>query len=134
LLTYEKNGGTKMDIKGITKALMTYFEANTMGSGAKMREVFHDVAHIYGHNPDGTLGDMDMTAFVKLVDSSVDPSKPQPPPMDEIVSVAFTGENTAVVCVKVRFMDVLYTDILSLIRIGGKWFIISKLYSGEPIV
>ena len=123
-----------MDIDGVKKALEIYFEANTKGSGAKMKEVFHEEAFIYGYSPDGAFNARDLTKFAKVVDDTApDPTEGPFPPMDDIISIDFTGENTAAARVRVRVANNLYTDVLSFARINGKWCIVSKLYSGKPM-
>ena len=54
------------------------------------------------------------------------------PRHDEILSIDFTGENTAVARVKIRVEDTLYTDILSFLRLDGKWGVMAKVFAGVP--
>ena len=120
-----------MDSNEIKKVLQTYFDACNENCGDKMDSILHNAAHVYGHAEGGTLNDMDKEFFVDLIRSE------QPaedfPRADEILSIDFTGENTAIARVKLRVGNTLYTDILSLIRLEGKWMIISKLYSGQTV-
>jgi len=118
-----------MDTNEIKAALKVYFDACYEGNGDKAREVFHSAAHLYS-NRDGALGDIDLDAFVKIMSGSPAPDHPR---QEEILSVDFTGENTAVARVKIRVGHTLFTDILSFIRLDGKWSIISKVYSGVPV-
>jgi len=120
-----------MNEKEIKAVIQNYFDAGYESSGEKMAEVFHDVAHIYGHDENGALRDMDKDMFVKLVGSGPpDGQAPSYPRQDEILSIDFTGENTAVARLKLRVGNILFTDILSFMNISGKWVVISKLYSG----
>ena len=123
-----------MDGNEIKAVIQTYFDAGYECNGEKMREAFHGVAHIYGHDEGGTLNDMDKEAFIKLVESGK-PGMPESkyPRQEEIISIDFTGEDTAVARVKLRVGNIMFTDILSFMRLDGKWSIISKLYAGAPI-
>jgi len=120
-----------MDINEIKEALKVYFEANAKCSGAMMKEVFHESAYISGYRPDGIFKVRDINVFAGDIDKNA-PKTPDPSfvPMDEILSIDFTGDNTAVARVKVRVANILFTDVLSYARVDGKWLIISKLYSG----
>ena len=122
-----------MDSNKIKEVLQAYFDASYEGNREKMGTVFHDVAHIYGHGEGGALGDMDKAAFLKIIGTGA-PNEPKPdyPRQDEILSIDFTGENTAVARVKIRVGSIMFTDILSFMRLDGKWTVISKVYSGVP--
>jgi len=117
-----------MNTTEITELIRTYFDACYESNGAKMAEVFHPAAYIYGLDGSGTLIDMDRDAFVSVVGSQ----NTSFPRRNETLSIDFTGENTAVARVVVRVMDTVFTDILSMLRINGKWGVISKLFSGVP--
>jgi len=123
-----------MDSKEIKSVLQAYFDACYESDGKKMGSVFHSEAHVYGRGKDGALVDYDINSFKGVVDSC--------PPgtgisgfsrLDEVLSIDFTGEDAAVARVKVRVADTVYTDILSLINLGGEWKIISKLFSGVQL-
>ena len=124
-----------MDTSEIMTAIQTYFDACYFNSAEKRREVFHSAAHIYRRDNDGTLIDRDREQFItsKTLETS-GPQNTDFPRQDEIISIDFTGENTAVVRVKLRVKNILFTDILSFIYLDGKWTIISKLASGVPIM
>jgi len=123
-----------MKTSEIAAVIQTYFDASYEGSGEKMREVFHSAAHVYGHSGSGALNDMDKETFASLVESSNhDPNRSGYPRQEEILAIEFTGENTAVARVKLRVRDTAFTDVLSFIRIDGRWSIISKLLSGVPV-
>ena len=120
-----------MDSSEIKKVIQTYFDASFESSGEKMAHVFHDSAHIYGHGENGTLTDMPKEFFVNLVGTvNSDVPKPSYPRQDEIISIDFTGENTAIARVKLRVGRTLFTDMLCFMRLDGKWRVISKVYSG----
>jgi len=118
----------------IREVIQMYFDACYEGSGEKMSQVFHDAAHIYGHDENGAFNDMDKNFFVGLV-GSVRPDAPKPeyPRQNEILAIDFTGDNTAVARVKVRVFNTLFTDMLCFMRLDGKWSVISKVYSGVNI-
>jgi len=120
-----------MDANEIKKVIQAYFDTGYAADGEGMAEVFHDVAHLYSCGADGSLINWDKDFFVNIVGSS-EPGESEHgyPRYDEILSIDFTGENTAVARVKVRVKDNIYTDILSFLRLDGKWGIIAKVFTG----
>jgi len=117
-----------MSATEIKELIQTYFDACYESKGEEMAKVFHPAAHIYGLDESGTLIDMSRDIFMTVVGSQ----NVSFPRQNEILSIDFTGENTAVARVIVRVMNTVYTDILSFLRIDGKWGVISKLFSGVP--
>ena len=123
-----------MDSSRIKEVIQAYFDASYEGNAGKMGTVFHDAAHIYGHGENDALRDMDKAEFLKLVGMSAsNVPKPDYPRQDEILSIDFTGENTAVARVKLRVGTTLFTDILSFMRLDGDWCVIAKVLSGVPV-
>ena len=114
----------------IEQALQLYFDASYEGNPEKMRAAFHPSAHIYGHDTDGTLIDWSVDDFCALIAEGVSPKNAGQAREDAIVSIDFTGADTAVSRVKLRVGPTKYTDIISLIRLNGRWCIIAKLLSG----
>ena len=122
-----------MDSTGIKDVIQMYFDASFESSGEKMAQVFHDPAHIYGHGDNGALADMDKAFFVKLVGSPRPGPKLEYPRQDEVLSIDFTGEDTAVARVKLRVGNTLFTDMLCFMRLDNKWGVISKVFSGVQV-
>ena len=117
-----------MNEKEIKDALQIYFDSNNVSDESMMAEVFHDSAHLCQHGEDGKLLDWDKDFFMGVMASEKDAvAKSTFPIVNEILSIDFTSDKTAVARVKVNVLDAIYTDILSLICIDGRWWIISKL-------
>jgi len=123
-----------MDTTKIKAAAQTYLDACYESNCDKFREVFHDAAHIYGAGEKGELIDMTKNEFINFVESKKTPGyKPTFPRQEEILSIEFADEKTASVRLKVRIMNMMFSDSLSFMCLDGKWVIISKLYAGAPI-
>ena len=118
-----------MDSTAIKAIIQEYFDANWEADADKIAKVFHESAHVYGHGADGSFAEFDKESFVKLI-ASLKPIN-DVPRTDEILSIDFIGKRAAVCRVKIRVGNVIYTDILNFIEIGGKWAVIAKIYSGE---
>ena len=122
-----------MDTNEIKEVIQVYLNGCYEADSGAMTDVFHDVAHIYAPGEDGALIEWDKDAFVELVDGQDGGAVAGWPRYDEIVSLDFTGTNSAVARVKVRIADVIYSDILCFMRLDGKWKVISKVFEGEPV-
>ena len=123
-----------MDTTKIKAAAQTYLDACYESDGDKFREVFHENAHVYGFNEKGELSDRTKDEFIGFVEGRKTPSyKPSFPRQEEILSIEFADDKTAVVRLKVRVMNMMFSDILGFMCLDGKWKIISKLYTGAPI-
>ena len=120
-----------MDEKGLKAAIQKYFDSSNESDGGAMAEVFHESAHLYMVGQDGALIDWDQDFFINRIKSRKEsPTGHVFPIHNEILAIDFTSEDTAVVRLKIRVGDFLYTDILSFIRIEGTWWIIAKLAAG----
>ena len=51
---------------------------------------------------------------------------------DRILSIDQSGPEAAIAKVQIALGDQLYTDFLNLLKLDGRWQIISKVYTGEP--
>ncbi|MCL1848766.1 MAG: nuclear transport factor 2 family protein [Clostridiales bacterium] len=121
-----------MDTTEIRRIIQLYFDASYEGSRDKMDQVFHQAAHIYGHAPDGSLNDMPRDAFVgRMGNRPAD--RPTFEREEEILSIDFTGEKTAIARVKLRVYSTRFTDMLCFMELEGKWAVISKVFAGLPV-
>ncbi|MCL2166106.1 MAG: nuclear transport factor 2 family protein [Clostridiales bacterium] len=121
-----------MNTEDIKEIIQFYFDGSYEGSSEKMDKAFHQAAHIYGCAADGSLTDWPRDAFVSRVGARP-ADAPSYPREDEILSIDFTGENTAVAKVKLRVGNTRFTDVLCLMRLESKWGIIAKMLSGVPV-
>jgi len=117
-----------MDVNEIKEVIQAYFDTGYACDSEGMAKVFHDGSHLYGLGKDGELLDWPKEMFLKVLAET----KQGYPRYDEIVSIDYTGEDTAVARVKVRVEDTIYTDILSFLRLDGKWGVMAKVYAGVP--
>jgi hypothetical protein len=122
-----------MNSSDINSVIQAYLGACSESDTEMFEEVFHNAAHLYCYAEGGVLKLMDKQEFIGMVKSrKAEGPKPEFPRHEEVLSLDYACENTAVARVKVRVGSILFSDILGLIRFDGKWSIISKLYSGAP--
>ena len=117
-----------MDEQGIRDVIKVYFDTG-YDADEGIAETMHDDALLYSFEKDGSLRIWNKETFVKIA-TSMGHGYPR---FEEITAIDFTGEDTAVARVKVRVEDILFTDILSFMRLDGRWWIVAKVFYGVPI-
>ncbi len=123
-----------MDRKAIERVIQNFFDASYAADPEKMSGVFHSEMQFFGFDRDGNLVKRSKDSFVDGYRANAkDPAWPDFPRVNEILSIDFTGENTAVSRTRVRIRNTLYTDIFCFMRLGGEWRIIAKVASGVPV-
>lgn len=121
------------DRREIEAVIQTFFDASYAADPEKMATVFHDEFQFFGFDKEGNLAKKNKESFVDGYRANAkDPSWPDFPRVNEVISIDFTGENTAVTRTKVRIRKTLFTDIFCFMRLGGEWRIIAKVAAGVP--
>jgi len=112
-----------------------YLAANRAGDAAKMREVFHPSARLT-EVADEAVQVIASEEFLALVRDRW--SLPQHEPYahlradpraeaaDTLLGVEFAGPDLALATLRVGFPPFLYTDVLTLARLGSEWMIVAK--------
>ena len=118
------------DLAAISQLLSLYFDGLHFSDTARLRQVFHPRAH-YVCATEGALTYRTMEEYFPIVDARPSPASRGETRRDRIVSVAFAGPVTAVARVECAIGAKRFTDILSLIRLDGRWQIISKVFHFE---
>jgi len=123
-----------MDVSQVTSVLHKYFDAFYEADTNKLSQLFHKASHIYGHNENGDLDDMDKETFLKIIGSFSPNSKNLDfIRNDEILAINFISDKVATARVKLRFSNLACTDIINLIYLNGEWKVISVLDTKEFI-
>ncbi len=97
-----------------------------------LKSVFHPDAHYYTKTPDGLLH-LDMPRYFKILEQRISPQSQNEPRFQEIEAIDLAGLETAMVRFKCRMLNTLYTDFLSLLKLDGKWWVMSKTFQATPI-
>ena len=123
-----------MDTKQVKEILHRYFDAFYEVDTNELSTLFHEAIHIYSHDENGTLEDIDKESFMNII-SSFRPNSENPNFIrnDEILAIDFISEDVAVARVKLRFSNSICTDIVNMMRIDGAWNIVSILDSRVSI-
>jgi 4-oxalocrotonate tautomerase len=111
----------------VVDALSDYFDGLYHSDTDKLSEVFHPMAH-YVCVTDGSFQRLTMDEYFPLVDGRPSPASRDDARHDRIVSIEFAGPVTAFVRAECVIGPKSFTDLLTFIRVDGKWQIISKVF------
>ena len=115
----------------IAEALENYFSGFYEGDVETLEKIFHPSAHLYAAT-EGPLTDRDMERVYEGVRSRQSSASRGFERFDRILSIDQSGPEAAIAKVQIALGDQLYTDFLNLLKLDGRWQIISKVYTGEP--
>lgn len=118
------------DFAGVAGVLGLYFDGLYFSDTKRLAQVFHPKAQ-YVSVTDGTLLYRDMAEYFPVVDARPSPASRNEDRRDEIVSVEFAGPGTARAVVRCAIGPRHFTDFLTLVRLDGRWQVISKVFHYE---
>jgi hypothetical protein len=113
--------------QAITQTVQTYFDGLHEGDTAKLGSVFHPASHLFA-NVEGELLDWSREHWFEVVNGRESAASQGLPRHDRIVSIDMSDDNTAIVTCECAIPPRYFTDFLTLIKIGGKWQIVSKSF------
>jgi 4-oxalocrotonate tautomerase len=112
----------------IAEALATYFDGFYEGDVDKLKLIFHPSAHLFSAT-DGPLQDDAMEVVYERVGGRANPADTGQQRLDRILSIHKSGAESALAKVQIAIGPKLFTDYLNLLKIDGRWQIISKIYT-----
>lgn len=114
----------------VTRVLQLYFDGLHHGDTTRLREVFHPQA-LYACATDGTLLARTMAEYFPVVDARPSPASRGEARTDRIVSVEFAGPVTAMARVECAIAPKHFIDLLTLVRLDGRWQVMAKVFHYE---
>lgn len=121
---------TQGDFQDVADVLAVYFDGLHFADSTRLAQVFHPQAQ-YACVTDGTLLYRDMATYFPVVFSRVSPASKGEVRRDEIVSIEFAGPVTARAMLHCAIGTRFFTDFLTLIKLDGRWQILSKVFHYE---
>lgn len=115
------------DFAAVTAVLEAYFDGLYHSDVARLRSVFHPRAQ-YLCATTGELQCLTMDEYLPIVERRASPASRDEPRTDFIRSIDFAGATAAVARVRCRIAERHFDDILSLIRVDGRWQIVAKVF------
>ena len=114
----------------IEQTVRTYLDGLYEGDADKLASVFHETSALT-YEQDGKLIALPRDQWLKAVRERPAPKAKGLPRVDVILSVDQAGPTTALVKVKCQIPPRYFTDYLSLLKLGGKWRIVSKTFRAD---
>ncbi|MCW0233160.1 MAG: nuclear transport factor 2 family protein [Ferrovibrio sp.] len=120
-------------VSDILAVVQTYLDGLYEGDTAKIRLAFHPASSLFAAI-DNKLVNVPREDWCRMIESRPSPkANGQSREYDRILSVDITGPNTAMVKVNCAITPRFFTDYLSLIKLDGRWQVINKTYTAEPL-
>lgn len=113
------------EYKAIVEVLNKYNEGCKQAKSSIMKPAFNEQATIFGVGPDGKLSGGAIQALFDGIDSTF---RPSPEAQSVIVDIDIVG---TAACARIDTNDVsgfCFTDFFNLLKVDGKWTVISKIY------
>jgi len=115
------------DIEAVENVVRTYLDGLYEGDTGKLAQAFHEVSHLYSVS-DGGVADLPREKWFEFVKGRASPKSKGLKRTDRIVSVDFSGPETAFVKVECSIHPRYFTDYLTLLKLNGGWKVVSKTY------
>ena len=111
----------------VLRVVEDYINSAYKSDGATMRKIFDDDANVTGHI-NGKLIRQTKEDWAKFVEKNIPSPKEQGKIKDYDILLVDSGKETAVVKVKSEYINIMFTDTLSLIKIDNTWKIYNKVF------
>jgi Putative lumazine-binding len=116
----------------VQSVMQDYFDGLHFSDTARLKRAFHPLAQ-YVCVTDGTLLHRTMDEYFPVVDARPSPASKGEARRDEVLELALAGPVTATLRARCAIGGKLFTDCLTLIRLDGRWQIISKVFHYEAV-
>ena len=111
----------------VLKVVEDYINSAYESDGATMRKIFDDDARVTGHI-NGKLLRQTKEDWAKFVEKNIPSPKEQGKIKECDILMVDCGEETAVVKVKSEYINIMFTDTLSFLKVDGSWKIYNKVF------
>jgi hypothetical protein len=112
----------------VRAALEHYLQGHATGDGAHFSAVFHPDSKLFWVR-DGQL--MQRTSAEYIAGAPGKPAADEAQRKRRIVSVDITA-NAAIGKIELDYPNAKLTDYMSLLKVGGEWKIVNKIFTSEP--
>jgi hypothetical protein len=109
-------------VEAVEKVVWTYLDGLHEADTRKLAQAFHEVSHLYS---------LPRAEWFSLVESRPSAKSRGLPRSDRIVSIDFSGPETAFVKVECSLPPRYFTDYLTLLKLPEGWRVVSKTFRTE---
>ena len=114
----------------VLKVVEDYINSAYGSDGAMTRKIFDDDAKVTGHI-NGKLIRQTKEDWATFVEKNIPSPKEQGKYKSYVILMVDAGEETAVVKVKSEYINIMFTDTLSFLRIDNEWKIYNKVFEAS---
>ena len=114
----------------ISSALSTYLDGLYEGDAEKLGSVFHPVCHLFS-NSGGEFLDWSRDKWFDVVNGRPSPKSQGLSRHDRIISIDMSDKTTAIAKLNCAVPPRYFTDYLTLLKLDGRWQIVSKSFRSE---
>ena len=111
----------------VLRVVEDYINSAYESDGAMTRKIFDDDARVTGHI-NGKLIRQTKEDWATFVEKNIPSPKKQGKSKSYEILMVDAGEETAVVKVKSEYINILFTDTLSFLKIDNEWKIYNKVF------
>jgi len=111
----------------VEAVLQDYFDGLHHGDTARLARVFHPRA-LYATASDGRLTALSIDEYFPVVERRPSPASRGEARADRIVAIEFAGPVTAWARVECQILPKRFTDLLTLVKLDGRWQVIAKVF------
>mgnify|MGYP001796254159 CR=1 FL=1 len=118
---------SRAEYSAVIEVLNAYYDGLYRCDTALLGQVFHENAQYFTASG-GELLHLDMNTYFPMVEKRISPESLEEAYGFSIDSIEFVGDVTAIAQMRSSLFAKDYIDLLALIKIDGKWQIISKVF------
>lgn len=119
------------ELASIRDTINLYISGLQTGNIDILRKAFHPKAMMYGASPNA-LTIIEIEGLFGFVAANYPPPKSEDPHQCYITSIQFAGNAASVEMAEESAYGNDYTNYFHLLKIEGKWLIVSKTYNSDP--
>ncbi|MCY1254174.1 putative lumazine-binding protein [compost metagenome] len=114
------------EYKAIVEVLNKYNEGGKQAKSSVMKPAFNEKATIFGVDGEGKLTGGPIQGLFDTIDSDV--FRPSPEAQGVIVSIDIVGTAASARIDTNDISGFCFTDFFNLLKVDGKWTVVSKIY------
>lgn len=118
------------DRSAIEQSIQTYFDGLYEGDADKLASVFHETSALTWEQ-DGQVAIWTLAQWMKAVRERPSPKAKGLARDDAILMLDQSSASAAFVKVRCQMPPRYFTDYLSLLKLGGRWVVVQKVFATE---